>query len=106
MLTVATYADIIKKKIYEAEFKNKMFKGVAADKNVYVDDVLQKTFIEVDENGTEAAAATAVIMGLNTAMRPEPEVIKEFKADKPFIYFIMDEETKEVLFLGEYAFVE
>lgn len=91
---------------YEAEFKNKMFEGVDSGENVYVEDVLQKTFIDVDEKGTEAAAATVVVMNKVTSIRPEEEIIKEFKADKPFIYFIMDEETKEVLFLGEYAFAE
>jgi serpin B len=83
-----------------------MFTGVSSNHNVYVDDVLQKTFIEVDENGTEASAATAVIMAKATSARPEPEIIKEFKADKPFIYFIMDEDTKEILFMGEYAFAK
>lgn len=86
-----------------AEFKGKMFEGVLPEENVYVDDVLQKTFIEVDENGTEAAAATAIIVGTNS-IAPGQEIIKEFKADRPFIYFIMDENTKEVLFIGEYAY--
>ncbi len=83
-----------------AEFKNKMFNGVAPDGNVYISEVLQKTFIDVDENGTEAAAATAVIMNLTSAM-PQAEEIKEFKADKPFLYFIMDDETNDILFMGQ-----
>lgn len=89
-----------------AEFKNKMFVGVSSEDNVYVDDVLQKTYIEVDENGTEAAATTVVIMDSITSIAPGEEVIKEFKADRPFIYFIMDEDTREVLFIGEYAFAK
>jgi len=88
-----------------AKFKNVMFKGVQMNHNVFIQDVLQKTFIEVDEQGTEAAAATAVIVNLTSAL-PIQEEIMEFKADRPFIYFIMDEDTKEVLFLGEYAFAE
>ncbi|MBQ9313574.1 MAG: hypothetical protein IJ220_01005 [Clostridia bacterium] len=87
-----------------AKFKNVMFKGVSLNKNVYIGDVLQKTFIEVDEAGTEAAAATAVIMNTTSAL-PQPEEIKEFKANKPFIYFIMDENTNQVLFMGEQAFI-
>lgn len=87
-----------------AEFKGKMFEGVLPEENVYVDDVLQKTFIEVDEKGTEAAAATAVVLEKNASIAPGQEIIKEFKADRPFIYFIMDENTKEVLFIGEYAY--
>ena len=91
---------------WEAEFDEVMFKGVKEGENVYVDDVLQKTFIEVDENGTEAAAATAVIMNEVTSIGPSMEEIKEFKADRPFIYFIRDDVTHEVLFIGEYAFTK
>lgn len=91
---------------WEAEFDEVMFKGVKEGENVYVDDVLQKTFIEVDENGTEAAAATAVIMNKATSIGPSMEEIKEFKADRPFIYFIRDDVTHEVLFIGEYAFTK
>ena len=91
---------------WEAEFDEVMFKGVKEGENVYVDDVLQKTFIEVDENGTEAAAATAVIMNEATSIGPGMEEIKEFKADRPFIYFIRDDVTHEVLFIGEYAFTK
>lgn len=91
---------------WEAEFDEVMFEGVKEEENVYVDDVLQKTFIEVDEKGTEAAAATAVIMNKATSMGPGMEEIKEFKADRPFIYFIRDDVTHEVLFIGEYAFTK
>ena len=91
---------------WEAEFDEVMFKGVKEGENVYVDDVLQKTFIEVDENGTEAAAATAVIMNKATSIGPGMEEIKEFKADRPFIYFIRDDVTHEALFIGEYAFTK
>ena len=91
---------------WEAEFDEVMFKGVKEGENVYVDDVLQKTFIEVDENGTEAAAATAVIMNKATSIGPGMEEIKEFKADRPFIYFIRDDVTHEVLFIGEYSFTK
>lgn len=86
-----------------ASFKNVMLEGISSEKNVYVSDVLQKTFIEVDEKGTEAAAATTVIMNLTSAM-PMEEEIKEFNANRPFIYFILDESTQEILFMGEYAF--
>lgn len=91
---------------WEAEFDEVMFEGVKEGENVYVEDVLQKTFIEVDENGTEAAAATAVIMNEATSIGPGMEEIKEFKADRPFIYFIRDDVTHEVLFIGEYAFTK
>lgn len=77
----------------------KMFTSETKD-IFYISQVLQKTFIEVDENGTEAAAATAIILK-NSAYMPQPEEIVDFIANKPFIYFIRDDETGEVLFLGK-----
>ena len=82
-----------------ADFSN-MFDNVEA----YISDVIHKTFIEVDENGTEAAAATVILIAKSSL--PMPEEIKEFKANKPFTYFIRDEVSGEILFLGEYAFAK
>lgn len=82
-----------------ADFSN-MFDNVEA----YISDVIHKTFIEVDENGTEAAAATVILIAKSSL--PMPEETKEFKADKPFTYFIRDEVSGEILFLGEYAFAK
>lgn len=70
--------------------------------NVFIDKVVHKTYIDVDENGTEAAAATGVMAG-GTAMPPEPI---EFTADEPFTYFIYDRANDEILFIGEYAYAE
>lgn len=67
--------------------------------------VIHKTFIEVDEEGTEAAAVTAIAMKATSA-RPQPEEIIQFKADKPFTFLIRDNVSGETLFIGEYAFVE
>ncbi len=86
-----------------ANFKGMLQGGTNA---FFVDKVLHKTFIEVDENGTEAAAVTAVIMEATSALDPEKPVIKDFIADKPFSYIIRDEETGEILFMGEYAFAK
>lgn len=58
-------------------------------------DILHKAFIKVDETGTEAAAATAVIMEINSA-HPSPS----FVADRPFIYLIRDTKTNTILFMG------
>lgn len=65
-----------------------------------IDTVLQKAMIDVDENGTEAAAATFIGLAAGSAMT-EPEKIYEFKADKPFTYYITDDD--EILFAGRYA---
>lgn len=73
--------------------------------NAYIMDVLQKTYIEVDETGTEAAAVTAVASGGGSAPVPAPE-IKEFCADRPFVFFIRDDETGQLLFIGSYAYAQ
>lgn len=67
---------------------------------LYVGAVLHKAFVEVNEEGTEAAAATAVTMQLR-AMRPPPPV--EFRADHPFLFLIQEEQTGAILFLGRVA---
>lgn len=90
---------------YNANFK-RMFENYDPDNNFYINEVLHKTYIDVDEEGTEAAAVTAITMrNLATSVdeKPRPE---EFIADKPFGYCIADKETNEILFMGEYAFAE
>lgn len=63
--------------------------------NIFIGDVLHKTFISVDELGTKAGAATAVITKDN-AVLPEYSVV----LDRPFVYFIIDRETSLPLFMG------
>jgi|TARA_B100000959_G_scaffold281057_1_gene344279 serpin B len=63
-----------------------------------IDDIYHKTFIAVDEKGTEAAAATAVAMTFRSLPRPEKPV--EVRLDRPFLYAIMDTRTQTALFLG------
>lgn len=70
--------------------------------NIFVDKVIHKTYINVDENGTEAAAVTAGMAGSGA---PTADPIA-FTADRPFTYFIYDEANGEVLFLGEYAYAQ
>ncbi|MBX3082427.1 MAG: serpin family protein [Anaerolineae bacterium] len=76
------------------------FSGMAEvkpDANLYISSVLHKAFIAVDEAGTEAAAATAVMMGVTSAMPEEPI---EVRLDHPFIFAIRDDQTGTILFLG------
>lgn len=71
------------------------FSGISSAKSIHVSMVLHKASIEIDERGTIAAAATAVIMR-KTAM---PQIM-EFTADRPFIFFIRDIPSGSVLFVG------
>lgn len=71
--------------------------------NTYLMTVLQKSYIEINEEGTEAAAVTAGVMGATSAFMPQEEPVK-FYADKPFTYFIRDDKNEQLLFVGEYAF--
>jgi serpin B len=65
-------------------------------RNLYITDVLHKAFIAVDEAGTEAAAATAVIVGATGI----PGLPLEVSIDRPFIFLIRDLETQSILFMG------
>ena len=68
-----------------------------------ISEAFHKAFVKVDEKGTEAAAATAVVMGAAGAhAMPKVEVL-EFRADHPFLFFIMDKPTGLVLFMGRVA---
>jgi serpin B len=65
-------------------------------RDLWIGAVLHKSFVEVNEEGTEAAAATAVMMvGTSIVNRP-----KTFRADHPFVFLIRDNVTGGVLFLG------
>jgi serpin B len=63
-----------------------------------ISDVIHKAFIKVEEEGTEAAAATAVIMEITSAPMPQEPVT--FRADRPFMYVIYDHATGAILFMG------
>lgn len=78
------------------------FKGMTDNpERLFVSRVIHKAFVEVDEVGTEAAAATGVVMAPLAAPVPEtPAPPKEFKADHPFLFVIKHEPTGAVLFLG------
>ena len=67
---------------------------------LYISQIFHKTFIAVDEKGTEAAAATAVAMMAGTAFRSPPPPPIEVKIDRPFIYAIQHVPSGVCLFLG------
>jgi serpin B len=63
-------------------------------RSLFIDLVLHKAFVEVNEEGTEAAAATAVVMKRNGGRK------YTFRADRPFLFLIRDKATGNILFLG------
>jgi len=97
--TEATYdlkEQLIKMGMPVAFTGNADFSGISENENLFIDKVIHKAYIDVNEEGTEAAAATAVTMR-KTSMMLEDAV---FKADHPFIYIIKDNETNTILFIG------
>lgn len=85
-----------------ADFAGMYDKVKANNDNLYISDVIHKAYVDLNEDGTEAAAATAVVM-ITAAIahgpaRPEPKV---FRADHPFIFAIVHNATGSILFLGK-----
>ncbi|NWX12621.1 SPB6 protein, partial [Aegotheles bennettii] len=74
------------------------FSGMAAGKELVLSKVIHKAFVEVNEEGTEAAAATAGVMMLRCAM-----IVPEFTADHPFLFFIRHNKTCSILFCGRFC---
>ena len=72
------------------------FSGMDGSENLFIGDVFHKAFVAVDEEGTEAAAATAVVM--EKLALPMFDV--ELNIDRPFVFVIRDRETDTVLFVG------
>ena len=73
------------------------FSGMTGKKDLFISVVVHKTFIEVSEAGTEAAAATGIGMALKSAYVAEPKI---FNADHPFFYAIYHKETGVLIFAG------
>ena len=74
------------------------FSGITGDHKLSISAVIHKAFADVNEEGTEAAAATAVIMSRAKAMAPRTPVV--FRADHPFLFLIRDTRSGSILFLG------
>jgi serpin B len=75
------------------------FSGMDGTKDLFISGVFHKAWGEVNEEGTEAAAATAVVMEMKAVVARSPV----FLADHPFIFFICDTRSGSVLFLGRLA---
>ena len=69
------------------------------DQNIYIGEVIHKTFISVDERGTKAGAATSVAMNASGAAgtMEDPKVVI---LERPFVFMIIDKETSLPIFMG------
>ena len=73
------------------------FSGITTEERLYVSAVVHQANIQVDEKGTEAAAATAVVMAAS-AMPADPVTLR---VDRPFLFAVRDVPTGAILFLGQ-----
>jgi len=74
------------------------FSGITGSRDFVISAVVHKAFVEVEEKGTEAAAATAVVGIRAAAIMPAKEIV--FRADHPFLYLIRDAKSGAILFMG------
>ena len=77
---------LVKLGMKEPFLDNADFSGISRESDLHIDDVLHKAFVSVDEAGTEAAAATGVIVG-TTSMPLDPVTVT---LDRPFVFLIRD----------------
>jgi serpin B len=78
------------------------FSGITGNRDLLISAVIHKAYVDVNEEGTEAAAATAVVMRGNMARMQEPAT-PVFRADHPFIFLIRDNRSGGILFMGRVA---
>lgn len=86
------------KKIFSADAD---LSGISGTKNLYVSDVLHKAVLEVNEEGSEAAAVTGFVIQLRTAAFVTPPPLPKVYVDHPFIFLIRNDRTNTIMFLGE-----
>lgn len=75
------------------------FSGMTGNRDLMLSNVIHKAFVEVNEEGTEAAAATGAVIALTSAPLPPPV----FRADHPFLFVIREEKSGAMLFVGRLA---
>ena len=76
------------------------FSKMNGQRDLFVSSAVHKAFVDVDEKGAEAAAATAIVVNELTAMPKKPDKIAVFRADHPFVFLIQDNASGAILFMG------
>ncbi len=77
------------------------FTGINKDGDLYIDKIIHKTYIDVNENGTEVVAATIVASIATSAWGTGPDLTKYFIVNRPFLFAITEKTTGAILFIGE-----
>ena len=95
--------DVLKKMGMQKAFVSSQsdFTKITDDKTLYISSVVHKSFIDVNENGTEAAAVTSVTFSTTSAGSGDQIQKIYFTVDKPFVFAITEKDTDAILFLGE-----
>jgi len=104
--TESTYqlAQVLQEMGVVSAFEGGDFSGMTETNDLKISKVIQKVFFEIDEKGSEAAAATAIVMvETSSAYEPEIDDFIEFIANKPFIYIIKENKYNTPLFIGQYV---
>lgn len=97
METTYSLSDMLCDMGMPSAFSGADFSGMDGTMSLFIDQVYHKAFVDVNEEGTEAAAATAVIM--DRSMAPG-ETVPVFRADHPFLFLIQDNDTGNIIFMG------
>jgi serpin B len=77
------------------------FSGINGKKDLHLSAAIHRAFVEVNEEGTEAAAATAFGVRVYRSLFSRPPAIPVFRADRPFVFLIRENRTGAILFLGK-----
>jgi serpin B len=103
MTSEFSLSDVLKAMGMPLAFSNKAdFSKMTTQEPLLISAVVHKAFVDVNEEGTEAAAATAVTMAAEKTAEEEEKPV-EFRADHPFVFLIRDHRTEGILFLGRLA---
>ena len=101
--------DILSDMDMETAFTNNAdFTGLREEGKLKIDDVLHKTYLKVNENGTEAAAVTAVIIKYTSA-GPSSEIVYQMKVNRPFLFFLRSKKLpsdNDLLFMSKIEIIE
>lgn len=73
------------------------FSGMDGTGDLYIDDIIHQAFVEVNEKGTESAAMIVIVL---LSVKPLDEDVPVFRVDCPFIFFIQESETGDILLMG------